>query len=595
MSESPTPETKSDRRLKPLATLWPFIRPYRGTLIAALAALLLAAAAMLILPLALRFVIDRGFSGGDFTTINRYFIGFLIAALLFGGFAAMRFYLMTWLGERVIADIRRDVYNNIIDMDPPFFEITRTGEVLSRLTADTTLVQSISGVSLSIALRSVISFFGGLTLLVATDPALAAYMLLLIPVVVVPLVAIGRRIRNLSRKAQDRIADTTGRAEETFNAIRTVQAFTMEGVQKSRYADSVEDSFDAGIQRTKVRALISAMGVILVFGAMTFVLWLGARKVIAGTMTGGELGQFLLYAAIVGGSAANLSEVWGEIQRGAGAMERLAELLHARPAIVAPEEPVAMPQDGDGRVEFEKVRFAYPSRPDDPALDDVSFAIEPGQMVALVGPSGAGKSTALQLLLRFYDPASGRVLIDGVDIATADPRALRKQVALVPQETVLFGTSAMENIRFGRPRADDEAVFTAARAAAADEFIRALPEGYESFLGERGLRLSGGQRQRIAIARAILKDAPILLLDEATSALDAESERLIQEALEALMVDRTTLVIAHRLATVKQADRIIVMDQGRIAASGTHSELVRDNELYAHLAELQFGAVDTAA
>ena len=590
MAEATEDADTGSRRLRPIAALWPFIRPYGVVLVAAIAALLLASAATLVLPIAVRFVIDRGFSGdGSFETINRYFFGFLGVALFLGAFAALRFYLVTWLGERVVADVRRAVYENLVGMDPPFFEITRTGEVLSRLSGDTTLVQSISGVSLSIALRSSLSFVGALILLVVTEPTLAAYMLLLIPVVVVPLVMVGQRIRKTSRQAQDRIADTTSRAEETFNAIQTVQAFSMETEQKARYRESVEESFDAGIRRTRARALISALGSTLVFSAMTIVLWLGARKVIGGSMTGGELGQFLLYAMFVGASAANLSEVWGEIQRGAGAMERIAELLAARPAITAPAEPLALPANCSGAVAFEQVVFAYPSRPDAPALNDVSFDVAPGQTVALVGPSGAGKSTTLQLLLRFYDPKSGRITIDGVDIARTDPLALRAHIALVPQETVLFGTTAMENIRFGRPDASDEAVFEAARAAAADGFIQELPDGYDSFLGERGLRLSGGQRQRIAIARAILKDAPILLLDEATSALDAESERLVQRALDGLMADRTTLVIAHRLATVKKADRIIVMDSGRVAAIGSHDSLVEHNPLYANLAELQFG------
>jgi len=582
-------ERPGGRSLRPLATLWPFIRPYTPTLFAALLSLLVAAAAMLALPVALRYLIDRGFGDGDVGTINRYFGWFMAAAAVFGGFAALRFYLVSWLGERVVADIRSTVYDRVIRMDPLFFEVTRTGEVLSRLTTDTTLVQSISGVSLSIALRTTLTLVGALIMLMLTSFRLGGYILLLIPLVIVPLIAVGRRIRRLSRTAQDRVADTSGLAGETLNAIQTVQAFSLEEQVSRRYSDAVTESFEAAVRRTKARAGITAMGVILVFGAITFVLWLGSRAVVAGQMTGGELGQFLLYAAFVGSSAAALSEVWGEIQRGAGAMERLSELLEARPAIAPPADPLHLPGRASGRIAFEAVTFHYPSRPETPALAEFSLAIEPGETVAIVGPSGAGKSTSFQLLLRFYDPQTGRLRFDGVDIARVDPRELRSQIGLVPQETVLFGASAMENIRYGRAGADDEAVMAAAQAAAADEFIRELPEGYDTFLGERGLRLSGGQRQRIAIARAMLKDPPVLLLDEATSSLDAASERLVQQALEELMRNRTTLVIAHRLATVKRVDRIVVMDRGRIVAVGNHEELVEKNPLYARLAELQFG------
>ena len=586
MSNEERPKATS---LRPLATLWPFIRPYRGTLAAALGALLIAAIAMLALPVALRQLIDRGFVDSDVGTINRYFTWFLAAAMVFGGFAALRFYLVTWLGERVVADIRTAVYDRVIRMDPLFFEVTRVGEVLSRLTTDTTLVQSISGVSLSIVLRTSLTATGAMIMLLTTSLQLTGYILLGIPLVIVPLIAVGRRIRSLSRTAQDRIADTSGLAGETLNAIQTVQAFTLESLQSERFSEAVSASFAAAVRRTRVRALITALGVTLVFGAITLVLWVGSRAVVAGDMTGGELGQFLLYAAFVGSSTAALSEVWGEIQRGAGAMERLTELLQASPAIAVAGDSTPLPAKSEGRIEFEDVSFSYPSRPEAPALSNVSLRIEPGETVAIVGPSGAGKSTSFQLLLRFYDPQSGCIRFDNIDISKVDPQALRQRIGFVPQETMLFGASAMENIRYGRPDATDAEVAEAASSAAADEFIRALPQGYDTFLGERGLRLSGGQRQRIAIARAMLKDPPVLLLDEATSSLDAESERVVQAALDDLMLNRTTLVIAHRLATVKQADRIVVIDGGRIAAVGSHDQLTASNELYARLAALQFG------
>jgi ATP-binding cassette subfamily B protein len=588
-------ERPKGRSLQPLRELWPYLRKHLGILSLAMIALLVAAAAMLVIPMAFRDLIDRGMAGQDAATINTYFVAFLAAAAVFGIFAALRLYFITWLGERVVADLRTDVYARVVRMDPTFFEVTRVGEVLSRLTTDTTLVQGIAGVNLSMTLRSAIQMVGALVLMIVTSPSLAGMIIVLIPLVIVPIIVVGRRLRTLSRESQDKIADTSGLAGETLNAIQTVQAFTLEDLHARRYGTAVEESFRVAIVRTKVRSAMSAIATMMIFGSITFVLWQGAHRVLDKEMTGGELSQFLIYAVYVAISAATLSEMWGEVQRAAGAMERLVELKLATPNIVAPPQPQQFPSPPVGRITFEHVSFRYPSRPESLALDDLSLAIEPGETVAFVGPSGAGKSTTFQLLLRFYDPASGRITIDGVEIVNARPEDVRARIGLVPQETVLFGASARENIRYGRPNASDADIEAAARAAGADEFLRELPQGYDTFLGEKGARLSGGQRQRIAIARALLKDPPILLLDEATSSLDAESERYVQEALEKLMEHRTTLVIAHRLATILKADRIVVLDHGRIVDIGTHAQLLESNELYARLAALQFADISGSA
>jgi ATP-binding cassette subfamily B protein len=560
-----------------------------GTLYLALAALLLASAAQLTLPVAIRYLIDAGLLAEDASSIDKYFVGLFAVAMAFGIFSALRFYLVTWLGERVVADIRNSVFQHVVRLDPTFFEVTKIGEVLSRLTTDTTLIQSISGAGLSIALRATLNLLGAVVMLAVTSPRLAGMILLLLPLVLVPIIIIGRRVRTLSRASQDRVADTSGLAGETLDAISTVQAFTMEDLQSARFRDSVKTAFQTGVRRIRVRAMLTGIAILFLFGAITFVLWIGTRSVMAGEMTGGQLGQFLLYAIFAASAAAGLSEMWGEVQRAAGAMERLIELLDTEPGIVAPPEPIALHENSDGRISIEALSFRYPSRPDALAIDGFDLEVASGETLAIVGPSGAGKSTLFQLLLRFYDPDSGCIRVDGVDITQAAPEAVRARIGLVPQETVIFGTTANENIRCGRPDASDTEIEAAARAAAADVFIRQLPEGYETFLGERGTRLSGGQRQRIAIARAILKDPPILLLDEATSSLDAESERVVQEALQHLMEGRTTIIIAHRLATVLKATRIVVMDYGRIIDIGAHEELLQRESLYTRLAKLQFG------
>jgi ATP-binding cassette subfamily B protein len=569
--------------------LVPFITPYKGTLLLAIVALLVSSAALLAMPIAVRNVIDHGFSIEDAAIVDRYFFVLLVFALTIGFFGAARAYFVNWLGERVVADLRDKVFRHVVRMDPTFFEVTKIGEILSRLTADTTLIQSISGVGVSIVLRSSIQFIGALALLAYTNVKLMALLLVVLPLVIAPILLLGRWVRRLSRESQDRVADASGHAAEILNAVETVQAFTAEELESQRFGRAIASSFRAAILRIQVRALLTTVATTGVFGALIFVLWIGANKVLAGEISGGELGQFVLYAVFVGSSGAALSEFWGELQRAAGAMERLTELLMTVPAIASPADPALFPAERLGSIRFDRVSFSYPSRPDVLAVDGFSLDVAPGEHIAFVGPSGAGKSTIFQLLIHFYHVKAGRILIDGVDIAKANPQDIRKRVGIVPQETVIFGASAKENIRFGRPDATDDEVMAAAGAASAHEFIEKLPQGYATFLGEKGARLSGGQKQRIAIARAVLKDPPILLLDEATSSLDVENERLVQDALHLLQQNRTTMVIAHRLSTVLEADRIVVIDEGKVQDIGCHTELLEHNDLYARMVQLQFG------
>lgn len=580
-------ERASSKRLGALGQLVPFLRPYRAMLFAALAALVVTACVSLILPLAVRRVVD-GFETTAEALLDSYFLAALgIAALLAIG-SGLRYYLVTRLGERVVADIRKSVFDRMIGMSPAFYEKVMTGEVLSRITTDTTLILSVIGSSISIALRNTLTLIGGIVLLFYTSVKLAALVMLIVPVVIVPIILLGRRLRALSRATQDWIAASSGNASEALLSVQTVQAFSHEAASRSEFSDITEKSFVASENRIRLRALMTVIVILLVFSGIVGVLWIGARDVRADVMTVGELVQFVIYAVIVAGGAAALSEIWGELQRAAGATERLSELLQSTDTVKDPETAVPLPKPVRGNVNFEAVSFHYPARPEQAALSDISFSVEPGETVALVGPSGAGKSTIIQLLLRFYDPTQGRICLDGQDIRELRRADFRKALALVPQDPVIFAASARENIRFGRPEATDGEVEEAARAAAAHEFLSALPQGYDSYVGERGIMLSGGQKQRIAIARAILRDAPILLLDEATSALDAESEQAVQQAFQKLSEGRTTLVVAHRLATVKKADRILVFDGGRIVAEGTHEALVREKGLYSRLAQLQF-------
>ena len=586
---SNTAARATSKNLSSLRALWPFLRPYRSLMVAAMFALVLTASISLVFPLAVRRVIDT-FNVEQVGLLDQYFgAAIAIAALLALG-TAVRYSLVTRLGERVVTDIRKAVFGRVIEMGPSFYETILTGEVLSRITTDTTLILSVIGSSVSIALRNLLIFVGGLGMMLLTSAKLTGLVLLIVPAVIIPILTLGRRLRKLSKENQDWIASSSGNASEYLGAVQTVQAFTHEALTRKSFDDVSEKSFVVARRRITARAWMTAIVIFLVFTGVVGVLWIGANDVRTDQMTAGTLVQFLIYSIMVAGGVAALSEIWGELQRAAGATERLVELLSIEDTVQDPTAPQTLSTPVSGAITFDAVTFHYPQRPNALALNDVAFQVSAGETVAIVGPSGAGKSTIMQMLLRFYDPEVGGISIDGVNLRDMARHDFRQHIALVPQDAAIFAVSAMENIRFGRPEASDADVIAAAKAAAAHDFISALPDGYDTYVGERGVMLSGGQKQRIAIARAILRDAPILLLDEATSALDAESERLVQAAVENLSADRTTLVIAHRLATVKKADRILVMDQGKIVAQGTHDSLIAEQGLYARLAKLQFTA-----
>ena len=591
MTDTGTSTTQAKRpraSLKALVPLLPYAGRYRLWIAGALSALIVAAGATLSVPVAVRRMIDHGFASENSGVITEYFLGMLLVVGVLALASGTRYFLVITLGERVVADLRADVFAHLARLDPVFYDTAQSGELVSRLTADTTQMKSAFGSSASTALRNFFMFIGAIGMMIYTSPKLSGLVLVAIPVIVLPLVMSGRTVRQRSRAAQDTLAEATAYAAESLGAMRTMQAFVAEKATVGRFRRAVEASYDAARAATLARALLTTVAIFLAFASVVAVLWLGAQDVIAGRITGGLLSQFVLSAVLGASALGQLSEVWSELSATAGAAGRIAEILAVRPTIVAPANPTPLPTPALGRVAFDEVGFAYPTRPADPALAGLSFTVEPGETVAIVGPSGAGKSTVFQLLMRFYDPQSGSIRLDGVDLRAADPAEVRGRLALVPQDPVIFGASVADNIRYGRPDASDAQMRAAAERAAADEFIRALPEGYDTLIGERGVTLSGGQRQRHAIARAVLLDAPVLLLDEATSALDAENETLVQKALENIMKGRTTIVIAHRLATVLSADRILVVDQGRIVEEGSHADLVASGGLYARLARLQF-------
>jgi len=583
------PPARIAANLRALTILLRFAAPYRRRMVFFTLAMMVSAGCFLVIGQGLKQVVDRGFSGGDPAALNQGLFFLLAVIVVMASATWVRFYLISWLGERVVADIRRKVFSHLLTLSPAWFEQTRTGEMISRLTTDTALLEQVVGTSVSMALRNGLLGAGALVMLMLTSWKLTLLVLLTVPVVIVPIVLFGRRVRKLARASQDRVADLGAYVDEALHEIRTVQAYGHEETDRKLFGRRIEAAFDTALQRIKVRASLISAVIVLVFAGIGIILWIGGHDVLAGKLTAGELSAFVFYAAMVASAAAALSEVMGDLQRGAGAAERLIEILDTNPAVVAPENPLAFPQPAVGSVAFDAVTFHYPSRPAIAAMEEFTLNIAPGEKLALVGPSGAGKSTLFQLLLRFYDPQHGTIRIDGIDIRRADPGQLRNRIALVPQEPAIFATSVTENVRYGRPDAADADVRLACDAAFATEFIERLPEGFDTYLGERGMRLSGGQRQRLAIARAVLSDRPILLLDEATSALDSESERMVQIALERLMESRTTLIIAHRLSTVKSVDRIAVIDAGRLIGAGSHEELLESNPLYARLAQLQFG------